>query len=254
MISLRTNLAAACLPQAATNACGSGLKIATALFCESPLLHTGLQHILSGTPFVVAEADSGTGATPVHKEAQEPALCLIEANQDAKQVFKVVRQAKECFPKARVVALADQLDLRRVRLVLDAGVEGFCLTGAGREVLIKSLELVMLGETILPTVALHAVLDRLAQSPQSATLGSAATPNSNDPKGQKLSNREMEVLDCLRDGSSNKDIARKLDVAEATIKVHVKAVLRKIGASNRTQAAIWATAHLRTKGKAALNA
>jgi two-component system nitrate/nitrite response regulator NarL len=64
----------------------------------------------------------------------------------------------------------------------------------------------------------------------------------------------MEVLDCLRDGSSNKVIALKLDVAEATIKVHVKAVLRKIGASNRTQAAMWATAHLRTKGKAALNA
>ncbi len=254
MISQRTNRAAACPPQAATNACGSGLKIATALLCESPLLRAGLQHILSGTPFVVAEAGSDTSAIPIRRETQEPALCLIEANQDAKQVSKVVRQARECFPKARVVALADQFDLCRVRLVLNAGVDGFCLTGASREVLIKSLELVMLGETILPTVAMHSVLDRLAQSPQSETLGSTATPNSSDPKAQKLSNREMEVLDCLRDGSSNKVIALKLDVAEATIKVHVKAVLRKIGASNRTQAAMWATAHLMTKGKAALNA
>ncbi len=242
MISQRTNRAAACPPQAATNACGSGLKIATALLCENALQRTGLQHILSGTPFVVAEADSGTGAIPVRNEAQEPALCLIEANQNAKQISEAVRQARECFPKARVVALADQLDLSRMRLVLDAGVDGFCLTGASREVLIKSLELVMLGETILPTVAMQAVLDRLAQSPHSETLGSTATRNSSDPRVQKLSNREMEVLDCLRDGSSNKVIALKLDVAEATIKVHVKAVLRKLGAANRTQAAMWATA------------
>lgn len=254
MIEQRTTFAAICLPQAATDACGSGPTIATILLCENPLLRTGLQHILSGTPFVVTDAGSGPGATLFFEGAQEPALCLVEANQDAEQVSEAVRQAKEHFPSARVVALADQLDLRRVRLVLDAGVDGFCLTGASREVLIKSLELVMLGETILPTVVMHALLDRLAQSPHPETQGSAATPNSVDPRVQKLSNREVEVLDCLRDGSSNKIIARKLDVAEATIKVHVKAVLRKIGAANRTQAAMWATAHLRTKGEASLGA
>lgn len=253
MTTQRTDFAATNLPQAAADACGSGATISIALLCENALLRTGLQHILSGTPFVVSELGSGAGATSFRKDAQEPTLCLIEANQDAKQISEAVRRAKEYFPRARVVALADQLDLRRVRLVLDAGVDGFCLTGASREVLIKSLELVVLGETVLPTVFMRAVLDRLAQSPQPETQGSPATPNSVDPRVQKLSNREVEVLDCLRDGSSNKIIARKLDISEATIKVHVKAVLRKIGAANRTQAAMWATAHLRTKDKAALN-
>jgi two-component system nitrate/nitrite response regulator NarL len=55
-------------------------------------------------------------------------------------------------------------------------------------------------------------------------------------------------------GSPNKIIARKLDVAEATVKVHVKAILRKTGAANRTQAAVWATEHLPTRGGASLNA
>jgi two-component system nitrate/nitrite response regulator NarL len=62
------------------------------------------------------------------------------------------------------------------------------------------------------------------------------------------------VLNCLRDGSPNKIIARKLDVTEATIKVHVKALLRKIGAANRTQAAMWAAEHLSKKTEAFLSA
>ncbi len=63
-----------------------------------------------------------------------------------------------------------------------------------------------------------------------------------------LSPREAEILRSLMRGEPNKVIARKLDVTEATIKVHVKAILRKVGAANRTQAALWATEHLTTKG------
>jgi two-component system nitrate/nitrite response regulator NarL len=67
-----------------------------------------------------------------------------------------------------------------------------------------------------------------------------------DPRLRKLSTRESQILNCLTEGAPNKVIARKLDVAEATVKVHIKAILRKIGATNRTQAAMWATAHLPT--------
>jgi two-component system nitrate/nitrite response regulator NarL len=55
-------------------------------------------------------------------------------------------------------------------------------------------------------------------------------------------------------GAPNKIIARQLDVTEATVKVHVKAILRKVGAANRTQAAMWATEHLGTGGKQVLHA
>jgi two-component system nitrate/nitrite response regulator NarL len=56
----------------------------------------------------------------------------------------------------------------------------------------------------------------------------------------RLSVRERSILSCLIEGDSNKVIARKIDIAEATVKVHVKAILRKIRVHNRTQAAIWA--------------
>ena len=56
---------------------------------------------------------------------------------------------------------------------------------------------------------------------------------------QKLSNRESDILRCLIDGSSNKAIARRLAITESTVKVHMKSLLRKLNAANRTQAAIW---------------
>jgi two-component system nitrate/nitrite response regulator NarL len=65
-----------------------------------------------------------------------------------------------------------------------------------------------------------------------------------DPGARSLSSREAEILSSLMEGIPNKLIARKLHVTEATVKVHVKAVLRKIGAANRTQAALWAKGHL----------
>ncbi len=63
-------------------------------------------------------------------------------------------------------------------------------------------------------------------------------------KGRKLSGRETEILRLLMQGFSNKHIARVFNIAEATVKVHVKGLLRKIGVSNRTQAAMWAAQHL----------
>jgi two-component system nitrate/nitrite response regulator NarL len=60
------------------------------------------------------------------------------------------------------------------------------------------------------------------------------------PGARALSTQEKRILRYLVDGSSNKVIARKIDIAEATVKVHVKAILRKIRVHNRTQAAVWA--------------
>ncbi|MBB4039962.1 two-component system nitrate/nitrite response regulator NarL [Microvirga flocculans] len=67
-----------------------------------------------------------------------------------------------------------------------------------------------------------------------------------------MSPREKEILQSLMGGDANKVIARKLDVTEATVKVHVKSILRKIGAANRTQAAMWANENLRFQPEASL--
>ena len=99
------------------------------------------------------------------------------------------------------------------------------------DVLLKSLELVVLGETFL----LPGVLP-LVRDPGESAAAAAPAPN----KGATLSAQEKCVLRCLAEGHSNKVIANKIDIAVATVKVHVNSIFRKIGTSNRTQAAIWA--------------
>jgi two-component system nitrate/nitrite response regulator NarL len=73
------------------------------------------------------------------------------------------------------------------------------------------------------------------------------------PNTFKLSVKEVQVLSYVRDGAPNKVIDRKMEITEATVKVHMKAILRKIGVSNRTQAAMWASQRLPRCGESALN-
>src|SRR5258708_10352833 len=100
-----------------------------------------------------------------------------------------------------------------------------------------------MGERFSPPAFLSFVLD-----PEGNRLGQAAPRDENDQPilvgteytlAPQLSTREKSILRCLIEGDSNKCIARKIDIAEATVKVHVKAILRKIRVQKRTQAAIW---------------
>ncbi len=221
--------------------------IPTALISDSLLLRSGLQHILQGTPFALLDP------ARCQDPAVEPALVIIEANQNTDRVLQTARQVREQFPAVRIVALADQFDLGFVRVGHDAGLNGFCLTATSPGVLIRLLELVMLGETVMPSAVLRSVAGGAALERDRLHQDNTAGPYLSDLKACKLSARETEILSCLREGAPNKVIARELDITEATIKVHVKAILRKIGAANRTQAAMWANQRLPQQGGASVN-
>ena len=227
--------------------------VATALICDSALLRSGLQHILRETPFAMAEAASVTGPKRLYHGAVNTALVIIEAVQNTGRVLEVVRQVRERSSETRIVVLADQFDLDFVRAAHEAGVNGFCLTASSPEVLIKSLELIMLGESVLPPVVLRLLMETAPQKQEQPLQDNTAEAKLSDLKAYKLSAREAEVLRCLLEGESNKIIARKFDVTEATVKVHVKAILRKIGVANRTQAALWASQRLPRQGGATVN-
>jgi two-component system, NarL family, nitrate/nitrite response regulator NarL len=209
--------------------------------------------MLSGSPFIIAEATSVAGSRRFQGLFPEAALVLIEASQNTGRVLQIVKQAREQAPESRIVVLADQFDLSFVRLGHEAGVDGFCLAAADSEVLIKSFELVMLGETVVPSAVIRPLAIGATQDRGHSLQDHTAEPKLSDLKACKLSAREMEILRCLMQGASNKMIARKCDVTEATIKVHVKAILRKIGASNRTQAAMWASQRLPQRGGASVH-
>jgi two-component system nitrate/nitrite response regulator NarL len=211
--------------------------VTTVLDCQNSLIRSGISHILSGTHFLLSEEES--------KQTLElPILCLIYGSQAPDDLSETVEQSKARWPSARVVLLVESIESTAMLHAIQAGLDGICLTGMNREALIKALELVMLGETFFaPALALNlwddASRQRQARPDGAVVIGAGAIAIAD-----KLTGRETQILSHLTLGATNKHIARELGVAEATVKVHLKGILRKIKAANRTQAAMWAQQHM----------
>jgi two-component system, NarL family, nitrate/nitrite response regulator NarL len=196
----------------------------TVLIEANRLFREGLKHLLAGTRFEVgsefntfdlALAAGEAGATPE----------LVISGQPVKDEADL-RAIREAFPTARIVVLADDLSVDVLRAAMGGGADGFLIKNVSPEALIQSLQLIMLGEKVFPTNLASMLLDMSAIAPQHSIRG--------------LSPREQEILQALVTGASNKMIAIRLGITEATVKVHLKTLLRKIDVNNRTQAAIWA--------------
>lgn len=159
-------------------------------------------------------------------------IILIDAEEFPNSV-DIVRDLHERFPAARLVALCDGLDLPLLVKWFRCGLSGYIVKEISCEPLLASLRLVAMGEKVLPS----RLADELDQ------LTSRADADGDDAQDSHLSDREAEILKELVLGRPNKIISRNLSISEATVKVHVKAVLRKLQVRNRTQAAIWAVNH-----------
>jgi two-component system nitrate/nitrite response regulator NarL len=220
-------------------------QIPTILICRNSLVRAGICHILEGTRFLVAGEVDGSSALPVFLDAS-PALYILDDSHPAEALARMVANLKAQHPSAQVAVLADHLDMITMMQALQAGMNGLCSTKMPREALIKVLELVMLRETFIPSaLALTMLIDMSQVDERRPDICSAHNPaDDTATRTHNLSGREVEILEHLMEGESNKEIARKLNIAEATIKVHVKTILRKVRVTNRTQAALWATAHL----------
>lgn len=183
-----------------------------------------------------------------------PCLFVIDSNLYPGEIKNIVEDVKTQNPEARVVVLADGFDIDELRSVLQAGADGYCLATTGCDALVKYMDLVMLGEIVFPSSALLSAMtgevsDVRIDAPITITgPHPERVSESKESVIRTLSIREAEILQCLMQGAPNKVIARKLEVAEATVKVHIKAILRKIRVANRTQAAMWAVNHLSSQG------
>nr|WP_281400198.1 LuxR C-terminal-related transcriptional regulator [Microvirga zambiensis] len=98
-----------------------------------------------------------------------------------------------------------------------------------------------MGETVIPSALILPLLTDASAHQEQQRQAAEGHPKVVDARVGKLSPREADILRGIMNGESNKVIARQFDVTEATVKVHVKSILRKIGAINRTQAAMWAS-------------
>jgi DNA-binding NarL/FixJ family response regulator len=219
---------------------------ATILVGKSILLREGLARILRTANFrIVASVASVNDLLPSKPQLHQPLFLIAHTGDSFDAAIEQIGIIRDRHPTGRIAIVADRYRLGELVSALRAGANGYFVDVMTCDVFIKSIELVMMGETIYPPAFLSFVLDpeinhldeavpRDEQEQEQAIL--IATE---DMVAPQLSPREKSILRCLVEGDSNKSIARKIDIAEATVKVHVKAILRKIRVQNRTQAAIW---------------
>jgi len=166
---------------------------------------------------------------------------VFHIDDDIDAAIKQVELIKNRYPGGSIGIVTDRYRLEELILAFRAGANGYFVNVMTCDVFIKSLELMMMGETVFPPEFLSFFLDSESEHPDKASdrVNETTVSNAKDPALAQLSPREQTILRCLIDGDSNKSIGRKFNIAEATVKVHVKAILRKIQVHNRTQAAIW---------------
>lgn len=234
--------------------------VTTVLGCKNSMLREGLKHVLSSTRFKLHSEGMTRGEILLNQDMPGSSLLVIlDANLYPSGLAHGIASIKERHPRSRVVVLSDSFNLNDMKSAFQSGADGYCLATTGCEALIKYLDLVMLGEMVFPSAAfLSAISDTRYETDPWKETTAITVPPTHVPLGlegqdlpiRTLSSREAEILQCLMQGAPNKVIARKLDVAEATVKVHIKAILRKIRVANRTQAAMWAVNHLSDGGGA----
>jgi two-component system, NarL family, nitrate/nitrite response regulator NarL len=249
--------------------------IGTVLVGPDALLREGLARILSAADFRILASASGVDDPVLNSFPQEQSvLLIIDVSHDFDRALGQIETFKQRYRTGRVAVLAHQHQLTEMVSAFRVGANAYLVKVATCDTFIKSLELIMLGVTLLPPEILNFISDRQNDShnghaaghighaadeddaddghgdddgggDDGEMVGTEVGTNEHAPQAKTsytpaLSCRQQSILGCLIQGDSNKTIARKMAIAEATVKVHVKAILRRIRVHNRTQAAIWA--------------
>ena len=217
-------------------------SLKTIVVGRNSLRKDGLTQFLRSADFgMVTSVTSADDLCASRIQQCQVLFLFVHTGDDFEVAVAQIEPLRSRHPDGRVVMVADRYRLNELTAAFRAGANGYFVDVTSRDVFIKSIELVMMGETVFPPAFLPFAVD-----PKGEHNNHARTRD--DHNGMKvtldriapqLSPREKLILRCLVEGDSNKRIARKLDIAEGTVKVHIKAILRKIGAHNRTQAAIW---------------
>lgn len=219
---------------------------------KSPLIREGLTRILAGARFKISVACSDLREIGRKAAPGDEALILFGSDAQGSDDFSELRRFKTEHPAARIVMLSDSCNAQHLMKSIEAGADAYLSKQITGEALLKSLDLVWMGETVITSAFLSTIFltQPEADAPETPAPDRevdhlpAPEPASSGDIGfnrlQRLSCKEQLIMQCLTRGASNKAIARELNMAEATVKVHIKGILRKIRVTNRTQAAVWA--------------
>jgi DNA-binding NarL/FixJ family response regulator len=192
-------------------------QIRTMTVDDHPLLREGIAAVLEDEPDMVLVAEATNGDDAIRSFRQHrPDVTLMDIQMPGMSGIDAMTAIRSEFPNARFIVLTTyQGDVQALR-ALKAGASGYLLKSMLRKELLETIRIVDSGKRRIPPEVASELADHLADD--------------------ALSEREMEILRQVASGNSNKLIASQLGISEATVKGHMKSILSKLGANDRTHA------------------
>lgn len=204
-------------------------KASILLIDDHPMLCGGVKHLIEmrDNMEVVAMAHTGKEGISLAKH-YDPDLILLDLNMPNMNGLEILRELRNCHLSSRVVVFTVSNYKGDLTNAIKLGADGYLLKDMEPEELLKAIDQACNGQMVLSPEMAPILMEGLRSKKE--------TPNGID----SLTKREFQTLKLVATGLTNKMVARKLDIAEGTVKVHVKSLLKKLNLRSRVEMAVWA--------------
>lgn len=174
---------------------------------------------------VLMQASSFSQALKILEKETDLDMIIVDLDMPDMQWEEGINQLKQKSDNASVVIISASEDMRNIRKILATGIKGYIQKRLEPQIMHNALKTIMEGGIYIP---------------QALVENNSETTSNSNRRGKTLTNRQSQVLDLIAEGKSNKQIAYEMGVSEATVKLHINALLRSLKVNNRTQAVITA--------------
>ena len=207
-------------------------RVRIVLVDDDDLMRAGLRSVLSSDETIEVAGEAGDGREAVDRVRRlNPDLVLMDIRMPNVDGISATRDVLSTFPDVKVVVLTTFEQDDYIFDALSAGASGFLLKRTKPEELIAAIHTVAEGDSLLSPSVTRRVIDRMAVNPAAVRASERL---------DALTPRELEVLELVGRGLSNREIAESFVIEESTVKTHVKRILMKLGLRDRVQAVIFA--------------
>jgi len=197
---------------------------------DHPIVRQGLEAVLSMQPDIEIVGEAADGEEAIRKTLEtRPDVVAMDLKMPRKDGVTAIGEISAALPDVRILVLTSFEDDESVFAAIKAGALGFVLKDSATDQLLHAIRAVYQGESVLHPVIARKVLQEIKR------------PSSPTSAGDSLTPREIEVLEHLAEGRSNREIAAELGINVRTVATHVRSILDKLHLANRTQAALYAS-------------